>query len=116
MVRKALFALAAAVCITAAVPVFTPAFASDPAPVVAVIAHPVKDFAAWKVEYDRLLPMREAAGMISARVLHAPGDPNMVILIHEFKTLEGAGLGGAAPLHQFGLPVVGGGHRLRFPI
>ncbi len=78
MVREALTAAAA------------PSFAKDPAPVVAVIAHPVKDYAAWKVEYDRLLHMRKAAGLISAQVLHAPGDPNMVILIHEFKTLEGA--------------------------
>jgi len=64
--------------------------AQDTGPVVTVISHPVEDYAAWRVLYDEVKPMRDAAGLISQRVLHAPGDPNMVILIHEFETMAGA--------------------------
>jgi hypothetical protein len=66
------------------------ALAQDPAPVIAVIAHPVADFDTWRAAYDKLLPLRQAAGLIDAQVLRAPNDPNMVILVHEFETLEGA--------------------------
>ena len=59
-------------------------------PVTAVIQHPVADYDTWRQVYDALLPKREAAGMLSARVLQAPDDPNTIILIQEFETLEGA--------------------------
>ena len=54
-----------------------------------VVAHPVADYDVWRAKYDELLPVREAAGMTRAQVLRAPDDPNMIILIHEFETLEG---------------------------
>lgn len=66
------------------------ALAADPAPVVAVISHPVADYDKWRAAYDALLPMRQAAGMTDAQVLRGADDPNMVTLIHAFKTLEGA--------------------------
>lgn len=66
------------------------AASAEQAPVVAIVAHPVEDFDVWRAKYDALLPMREAAGLIDAQVLRAPDDPNMVILVHEFETLEGA--------------------------
>lgn len=68
----------------------TAASAQNTGPVVAVISHPVADYETWRKTYDEVAPMREAAGMTRAQVLHAPGDPNMVVLIHEFETLEGA--------------------------
>lgn len=78
--------LALALCAATALPTL----AQDAGPVTTVIRHPVADYSVWKVEYDKLLPLREAAGLIDAQVLHAPGDPNMVILIHRFETLDGA--------------------------
>jgi quinol monooxygenase YgiN len=66
------------------------ATAQDTAPVVAIISHPVADYAAWREIYDQALPLREAAGMTRAQVLQSPDDPNMIILIQEFESLEGA--------------------------
>lgn len=63
---------------------------AEQAAAVAIISHPVADFDVWRAKYDELLPMREAAGLVDAKVLRAPDDPNMVILVHEFETLEGA--------------------------
>jgi quinol monooxygenase YgiN len=85
MLRK----LIASVTLTAGLLGMTTAYAEQ-APVVAIIAHPVADYDVWRAKYDELLPMREAAGLIDAQVLRSTEDPNMVILVHEFETLEGA--------------------------
>ena len=58
--------------------------------VLAVMAHPVKDFAAWKVEYDRAEPIRNKVGVTGAEVFQDPSDPNKVIVIHRFPSLEAA--------------------------
>lgn len=87
MVRRIALAAAVAVCVLSSANL---AAASDPAPVVAVITHPVADYDKWRAAYDALLPMRKAAGMTDAQVLRGADDPNMVTLIHAFKTLEGA--------------------------
>jgi quinol monooxygenase YgiN len=79
--------LTVAVALTLSAP---PLLAQEKGPVVAIISHPVADYQKWRTLYDEVKPMRDAAGLVSQKVLHAPDDPNMVVLIHEFETLEGA--------------------------
>ena len=57
-------------------------------PVLAVVSHPVKDYAAWRVIYDSAEPIRAKAGVTGAEVFHDPKDPNMMVIIHRFPTLE----------------------------
>jgi quinol monooxygenase YgiN len=59
-------------------------------PVVAVISHPVKDYATWRAIYDSAEPVRQKAGVTGAEVLHDPKDPNMMVVIHRFPSLEAA--------------------------
>jgi quinol monooxygenase YgiN len=56
--------------------------------VLAVMSHPVKDFAAWKVTYDGAEPVRQLAGVTGAEVFQEPADPNEVVIIHRFPSLE----------------------------
>jgi len=66
------------------------AIAGDMGKVLAVISHPVKDFAAWKVVYDSAEPVRQKAGVTGAEVFQDPTDPNKVVAIHRFPNLEAA--------------------------
>jgi quinol monooxygenase YgiN len=59
-------------------------------PVLAVISHPVKDYAAWKVVYDGAEPIRQKAGVTGAEVFKDPGNPNTMVIIHRFKTVAAA--------------------------
>ena len=59
-------------------------------PVLAVVSHPVKDFAAWRVVYDSVEAIRQKAGVTDAEVFQDPKDPNMVVIIHRFPTVEAA--------------------------
>jgi len=58
--------------------------------VLAVVSHPVKDFAAWKVMYDGAEPVRQKAGVTGAEVFQDPADPNKIVVIHRFPSLEAA--------------------------
>lgn len=64
--------------------------AATPGPVIAVISHPVKDYAAWRVVYDSAEPIRQKAGVTGAEVFRDPTDPSMIVVIHRFPTLEAA--------------------------
>ena len=66
------------------------ATAGDMGKVLVVISHPVKAFAEWKVVYDSVEPMRQKAGVTGAEVFQDPGDPNKVVVIHRFPSLEAA--------------------------
>lgn len=57
-------------------------------PVLAVISHPVKDYAAWRIAYDGAEPIRSAAGVTAAEVFHDPKDPNTMIIIHRFPSID----------------------------
>jgi hypothetical protein len=85
MLTRTIFAASCATFLLATTPA-----SADQAPVIAIIAHPVADYDIWRAKYDALLPMREAAGLIDGQVFRAPDSPNMIILMHEFETLEGA--------------------------
>ena len=67
-----------------------PAVAGDLGPVLAVVSHPVKDFAAWKVVYDEAGPIRDQAGVTGAEVFTDAADPLMVVVIHRFPSVEAA--------------------------
>lgn len=58
--------------------------------VLAVVSRPVKEFAAWKVTYDGAEPVRQKAGGTGAEVFQEPADPNKVVVIHRFPSLESA--------------------------
>ena len=68
-----------------------PALAKAPTgamgPVLAVISHPVKDYAVWKPVYDGAEPIRAKAGVTGAEVFHDPTAPNKLVIIHRFKTV-----------------------------
>lgn len=59
-------------------------------PVLAVVSHPVKDYAAWRIVYDSAEPIRQKAGVTGAEVFHDPKDPKMMVIIHRFPTVEAA--------------------------
>jgi len=52
--------------------------------VLAVFAHPVKDYAAWRKVFDSLAPMHQAMGIIGVEVFQDPKDPNKVIVIDRY--------------------------------
>jgi quinol monooxygenase YgiN len=64
--------------------------AAEMGPVLAVVSHPVKDYAIWRAAYDSAAPVREKAGVTGAEVFHDPKDPNMMVIIHRFPSLDAA--------------------------
>lgn len=64
--------------------------AAELGPVLAVISHPVKDYAAWRAVYDSAEPIRQKAGVTGAEVFRDPKDSNMIVVIHRFPSLEAA--------------------------
>lgn len=66
------------------------ASAASMGPVLAVITHPVKDYAAWRVVYDGAEPIRQKAGVTGAEVFRDPKTPNLLVIIHRFPSLEAA--------------------------
>lgn len=68
----------------------TAADAVDAGPVLAIISHTVKDYAAWLPIYDAAQPLRAKAGVTGAEVFRDPVDPNKLTIIHRFKTVAAA--------------------------
>ena len=52
---------------------------------VAILSHPVADFAKWKVVYDGDQERRAGAGLKEIHVGQDSKDPNMVYMIYETK-------------------------------
>ena len=67
-----------------------PASAAGMGPVLAIISHPVKDYAAWRAIYNSVEPLRQKAGITGAEVFRDPKNPNAVVIIHRFATPEAA--------------------------
>jgi quinol monooxygenase YgiN len=55
-----------------------------------IVRHPVTDYAAWRVVYDEVEPLRAQHGCTAQRVLQDPADANDVVAIHDFPTIEQA--------------------------
>jgi quinol monooxygenase YgiN len=66
------------------------AVAATMGPVLAVISHPVKDYAAWRLVYESAEPIRQKAGVTGAEVFRDQKDPNNIVIIHRFKTVAAA--------------------------
>lgn len=86
MKKRDIFIAAAAV--GAAAVVGKAANAAAMGPVLAVISHPVKDYAVWKAVYDSAESIRAKAGVTGAEVFHDPKDPNKMVIIHRFPSLD----------------------------
>lgn len=55
-----------------------------------LVRHNVADYAAWRAVYDEVDALRVSHGCTAQRVLQLPDDPNDVIAIHEFPTVDQA--------------------------
>src|ERR1700704_6256518 len=61
-----------------------------------VVRHQVDDYAAWREVYDELEPLRVRHGCTGQRAWQLDGNPNDVLITHDFPTGEGGGGGGGA--------------------
>jgi quinol monooxygenase YgiN len=50
------------------------------------VRHVVQDYTRWRAVYDDAEPIRARHGCTARRVLRTPGDPNDLLVIHEFPT------------------------------
>ena len=57
---------------------------------VAAVRHQVADYAAWRVIYESLEPLRLQHGCTAKLVSQAPGDPNDIFIVHEFPSVADA--------------------------
>ncbi len=55
-----------------------------------LVKHAVRDFNLWKTVYDSLADLRDQHGFVSSRILRDADNPNQVVVIEEYRTLEGA--------------------------
>jgi quinol monooxygenase YgiN len=55
-----------------------------------LVRHKVKDYAAWKKEFDSSVEMRRGAGEKSYQVFHPDGDPNHLLVLQEWDSLTNA--------------------------
>ena len=96
MIRRNFFKIAALLFAGISAPqvlVMSSAIAATPVesgPVLAVISHTVKDYAAWLPVYTGAESLRAKAGVTGAEVFRDPSDPNRLTIIHRFKTVTAA--------------------------
>lgn len=55
-----------------------------------IVQHPVKDYDAWRVEYDRAQPIRDKHGATNAGIFRNTDDPNDVTGLHWFSSVDEA--------------------------
>lgn len=55
-----------------------------------VILHRVADYPRWRKAYDDFEPVQKAGGVINENVYQAKGDPNNVLVLHTFSTMDQA--------------------------
>ncbi|UWQ20108.1 putative quinol monooxygenase [Jannaschia sp. W003] len=66
------------------------AAADAAAPVLAIISHPVEDYARWRGVYDDFRDEQVAGGVTGAEVFRDPADPNRVVVVHRFASVDAA--------------------------
>lgn len=59
-------------------------------PVLAIITHPVADYAAWRAVYDEAETLRAAAGVTGAEVFTDATNPLLIVILHRFPTIDAA--------------------------
>lgn len=57
---------------------------------VLLVHHRVADFDAWKAGYDRAGPIQREHGVRHHHVWRSREDPNMVVVVHTFDSVEAA--------------------------
>ena len=57
---------------------------------ISLILHRVNDFDAFREVYDSVAPMQAAGGVIFESVHRMTGDPDNVLVIHEFESVDAA--------------------------
>jgi heme-degrading monooxygenase HmoA len=55
-----------------------------------LVQHKVKDFANWKKVYDSQAALRASSGELSEQIYHDASDPNKLILVFKWNSLENA--------------------------
>ncbi len=58
--------------------------------VLMVVQHPVKDYDAWRIEYDRAEPIREKHGVTDATVFRNADNPHEITGLHWFPSVDKA--------------------------
>jgi hypothetical protein len=58
--------------------------------VTAFVQHHVKDYDAWRRVYASVADMQRAGGVIAESVYRAEGDPNTVMVSHQFSSISAA--------------------------
>lgn len=57
---------------------------------ITIIRHKVKDYIAWRKVFDEYETMRKAGGEQGATVVQVVGDPNDVIVINTWRSMDAA--------------------------
>ena len=57
-------------------------------PFVLTIRHTVEEYSKWKAHFDAHADMRKAAGETSYHIFHTEGDPNGLVLLFAWDSLE----------------------------
>lgn len=52
--------------------------------------HVVGDYGNWKRVYDEFASVRKKEGVTAASVHRDPNDPNIIIVVHQFKDMKAA--------------------------
>ena len=56
----------------------------------AVVLHRVADYGAWRQVYDSVADLQKSGGVVAESVYRMADDPDNVLVIHEFATLDEA--------------------------
>jgi len=57
---------------------------------ISLVLHRISDFDAWRSVYDSVAPLQAAGGVTAQSVHRTAGDPDNVLVIHEFDSVETA--------------------------
>ena len=57
---------------------------------IGVIRHNVRDYVAWRKGYDDVASMQKAGGVTEESVYQAKDNPNDVLVLHRFNSLDDA--------------------------
>ena len=55
-----------------------------------VVKHHVRDYATFRLVYDSTVSVRRAGGVIAASLYQEKGDPNSLLITHQFATMAEA--------------------------
>jgi heme-degrading monooxygenase HmoA len=55
-----------------------------------LVQHKVKDFTNWKKVYDSQASLRSSSGEISDQIYHNASDPNQLVLVFKWNSVENA--------------------------